>query len=126
SALCREGRQAGGRVAIFDPFVKISSAIAAQVHGKIRLGANQPAEMHELIRAEFIWIIFSRAIWCALKERGIDPEIGAPGALAARANAISPIVTIGKTPARPATHGGFNAPHAFDKLGANALLVGDL
>src|SRR6185437_8669284 len=98
----RKRSAACGRVAIFHPLVKVECLAAAKVSREIRLRPRQFAEASKLVRAKFVRLVFLRAIRRFPQVRRVRPKIRALGTVIARANAVAPVVAVGKTAARPA------------------------
>src|SRR5215813_4683091 len=84
-------------VAIRDPVVKFPGRARTDVRGEVRLRADQSAEPHELMNAELIGLRRMPAGWHPML-----PEIVGPQTPACGADAVSPMVTVGKATARPA------------------------
>ena len=80
--------------------------------------------MHELVRAELVRIVNLRAV--GILSRIADPEVSAARAFTSRAHAIVPVVAVGKAPARPTQHAGFDLPHLFHQRASDAADVGNL
>src|SRR5581483_7484605 len=125
-AFCARGGRVGGSVAVFDPLVEIARSHTANVRRNIRIGADQPAEMHELIRAEFIRVILGRNAFGKIAQAAVRcPEIAALRPLSSRPDAIVPVVTVGETSSRPADDGGTQRAHGVNERLANSLHVGN-
>src|SRR5208282_4171330 len=90
----RQGRAVRRRVAVLHPAVKGFWGQTANVGGQIWFGSDQPAKMHELVRPHLIGVV-AVAGW---RFRGsfASPEIRAARALVGRADAVLPVVAIGK------------------------------
>src|SRR6059058_654374 len=70
--------------------------------------------MHELVRAELVRIVDLRAV--DVLSRIANPEVRSARAFTSRADAIVPVVTVGKTSAGPTQHARFDLPHLFDQM----------
>jgi hypothetical protein len=62
----------------------------------------------------------------ATVRRRIDPEIGAPRTRSRRADAVAPVVAVGKAAARPADDAGLQRLEFVEQRLANAADVGNL
>ncbi len=121
-----ERGRAGGGVAVFDPARELDCGQAAEIAGQIGLGSREMAEADELIGAEGVVVVELHGV--ALEALGVgivDPEVGAGGAVLARADAVAPVVAVGEAAAGPADDGDVNLLHAIDDLFADAVDVGD-
>src|SRR5216117_2922079 len=80
--------------------------------------------MHVLVRAELVRIVDLRAV--DVLSRIANPKVRAARAFTSRADAIVPVVAVGKTSAGPTHHTGFDLPHVFDERASDAADVGYL
>ena len=53
----------------------------------------------------------------------LRPEVGSPRTLVGRADAITPVIAVGKASAGIADHRRFDLPHLLDQLFADAIQV---
>src|SRR5207245_6436177 len=107
--------------AILNPAIELLGREAAQIRGDIRLPADQPAKLHELIGAEAIGIIAMSGRSGRRVSEG--PKVSPPRTLVHRAYAIPPVIAVGETAAREAHDRRFDLPHLVDQFFANAIHV---
>ena len=55
----------------------------------------------------------------------VRPEVGSPGTLVGGANAIPPVIAVGKASPGIAHDRGFDLPHFVDQLFADAMHIGN-
>ena len=122
----RERVRAGRGVAVFDPLVEILRRQAAQVRRKIRRAAGQAAQPRELVRPERVGILFPCAVRPLEHRRFVHPEVGPRRPPVRAADAVAPVVAVGKAAARPADGARRQAAHVIDQRLADASRVGDL
>jgi hypothetical protein len=100
--------------------VKLAGSAGADVGRQIRLGSHQAAEMHELLDAELV----------GLGRIHAGRHAALPIVIGARpsrrfADAVAPMISVGKAAARPAKIGRPNPLHVVDELFADAVHVRD-
>ena len=78
------------RVAVLDPLLKLFGRAGADVGGEIRRHAAEPAEADELVGAELVGLGF------------LAPAAESARTPVARADAVAPVILVGKAAARPA------------------------
>src|SRR5205814_4847279 len=89
AALLRE-RRISCEIAVLDPVAQLARRSAAEISRQIRLRADEPAQIDELMRAEAVAL-----------DRLAPPQVDRPRPLLSRADAIGPVIVIRKTPAGP-------------------------
>src|SRR5208283_3580987 len=110
-----------------NPLIKVPCRQASDISRQVRLTVDQPAELHELIRSERVWIVARRAgLRNVLQAAGVCPEVVADRPLGWRSNAIAPVVAIGETSARPANYRAANRLHRIHERFADAVNIRDL
>src|SRR6266567_1471039 len=73
-----QGRRARGRIAVLDPFVEVPRRKTAHVRGDVGLRADQPAEAHELVCPELVWIVIPWTIGDVFRPfTRVTPEVRA-------------------------------------------------
>ena len=80
--------------------------------------------MHELVGAELVRIVNLRAV--GILSRIANPEVRAARAFTSRADAIMPVVAVGKASTGPTQHSRFDLPHLFHQCASDAADVGNL
>src|SRR5258705_4068248 len=96
----------------------------ANVGGKVRLASNQLAKMYEFMGAKLIRLV----LMVGWRRWGlnISPEIAATGALVGWADAVFPIIAVGKTTAWIPDHRSLDLAHVVNQFLANAVYIGNL
>src|SRR6185437_12119982 len=100
--------------------VEIQCLQAAKVRREIRLRAGKFAEVGKFVRTEFVRLILLRPVWGLLEIGRIGPKIRAFRAPVAWADAVAPVVAIGKASARPANNRRLDALQIVDEFFPNA------
>ena len=95
-----------GRVAVFHPVADVQRGQRGHVGRDVGLCAHLIAEIHKLVRAHLI------ALHAPVP---VVPPVDAPRPLLARANAVAPVVCLGKAAARPAHDAGIDLLKAVHK-----------
>ena len=107
--LVGDGCRAGRGVAIFDPLLKFLGRAGADVGRQVGLGPAEPAEANELMSTELIRLGF------------LAPAAEPPRAAVARADAVAPVVLVGKAATRPADGDRPELSHLLDQAAADAV-----
>jgi hypothetical protein len=100
--------------------VELLGGPRADVRREIRLGADEPAQAQELVRAELVAL--HRVT--SLGHAGF-PVVVAARPLAGRADAVAPVVAVGEAAPGPAEVRGADALHVVHELLPDAAEVGD-
>src|SRR5882757_4491274 len=108
-------------VAIRHPIMELSRGTRPHVCGEVRLCTAQAAQVHELVNSKLVGL----GLVHALRHACLPVVIGT-GAFCRFSDAISPVVAVSKTAARPAIVRHANALHVVDELLANAADILDL
>src|SRR5262249_10120924 len=103
--------------------IKLLGGKAAQIGGKVRLAADQLAEVHKFVGAEFVGVV-------AMAGGGLwrftaIPEVSAARALVGGANGLAPVGSVGEKAAGEAHDGGLDLAHFVDELFADAIDIWD-
>ena len=112
-ALLRHGG-ISARSHVFNPFGHLLHGAGADVAVDIGLAANLAAKFHELVRAEAIVLHHASPV-------GVDHAL----AVFLRADALLPVIFVGKASARPAQHRQTNAFERLHNVRAHAVDIWD-
>ncbi len=118
--LGRQGYCPCGGVAVRHPIMELPRRTGSHVCCEIRLGAAQPAQVHELVNTELVGL----GVVHAFRHARLPIVIG-PGAFRRFSDPIPPVIAVCKTAARPAIVRDPNALHVADELLANSADILD-
>src|SRR5207247_7081081 len=97
----------------------------ADVTREVGGGADEPAEVDELVRAELVRLGLGGHVAQRSQVRVVAPEVGAVRATVPRADPILPVVGVCETAAGPAHYGGMDRPQRFDQRLADPADIRD-
>src|SRR5262249_19120376 len=105
-------RGVAGAVAVLDPGLRLVHRARAHVHADVRLGAEDPAVLDELVGTEAVRLL------------GVPGQLRPPGALFAPAHAVQPVVAADEVAPRPAEDGHPQRPDGVEHVAPEAPGVG--
>src|SRR5689334_18170439 len=91
--------------------IKVEWCKAAYIGGDVRFGATETAEADEIAGPERVGLEGLHSHGALPRFTRVGPEVRPARTLVARTRAISPVITVGKTAARPPDYRRVNAAH---------------